>query len=136
MLQFCDDYGVRYTGMIIEDYSDEVDGLFPRQSDQERFNHFGALLLDYGGEIGLHGYNHQPLCFTGFDFQDKVDYNTWKTKQDAVNALTEVLNFTQTLFPDNQVSVYVPPSNILSEEGRELLHTEFPQIKTHQQPVH
>lgn len=130
MLQFCDDYGVRYTGMIIEDYSDEVDGLFPRQSDQERFNHFGALLLDYGGEIGLHGYNHQPLCFTGFDFQDKVDYNTWKTKQDAVNALTEVLNFTQTLFPDNQVSVYVPPSNILSEEGRELLHTEFPQIKT------
>ena len=33
------------------------------------------------------------------------------------------------LFPENEIAVYVPPSNILSEEGRRLLHDEFPQIK-------
>ncbi len=130
MLKFCDDFGVKYTGLIIEDYTEEIDGIFPRQQDQERFNHFGALLLDHGGEIGLHGYNHLPLCFTGFDFKNKVDYKTWKTEDDASRALHEVLDYAKELFPDNNVSVYVPPSNILSQEGREMLKNKFPQIKT------
>ena len=130
MLRFCDDYGVKYTGLVIEDYSEDVDGIFPRQKDQERFNHFGALLLDHGGEIGLHGYNHLPLCFSGFDFMGKVDYKTWKSEPDAARAVAEALDFTKMLFPDNQVSVYVPPSNILSAEGRAFLKKNFPQIKT------
>ena len=130
MLKFCDDFGVKYTGMLIEDSTDEVDGIFPRQKDEERFNHFGALLLNHGGEIGLHGYNHLPLCFPGFDYKGKVDYKTWKTEGDAVHALREALDYTKTLFPDNRVSVYVPPSNILSAEGRKLLGKQFPEIKT------
>lgn len=130
MLKFCDDYGVRYTGMIIEDYTEDVDGLFHRQTDQERFRHFGALLLDNGGEIGLHGYNHLPLCFPGFDFKGKVNYKRWKTEQDAAAALREAIDYTHTLFPDATVSTYVPPSNILSAEGRRMLKANFPQIKT------
>ena len=129
MLKFCDDYGIKYTGLLIEDYSEEVDGIFPRQKDTERFNHFGALLLNHGGEIGLHGYNHLPLCFTGFDFKKQVNYRTWKTQKDATRAIDEALNFAKGLFPENQVAVYVPPSNILSKEGRQFLRANFPQIK-------
>lgn len=130
MLQFCDDYGVKYTGVVIETYEEEVDGSFPRQQELERFEHFGALLLNHGGEIGLHGYNHLPLCFNGFDFKGEVDYETWNRREDVITAVQELIDFTSMLFPENQPSVYVPPSNILSEEGRALLKEEFPQIKT------
>ena len=129
MLKLCDTYGVKYTGVIIENYDENTDGVMTRQTDRERFNHFGAMLLDHGGEIGIHGYNHLPLCFSGFDFKDKVDYKTWSSEADACNALDEVFAFTKDLFPENQPQVYVPPSNILSDEGRQLLSERYPQIK-------
>lgn len=129
VLALADKYGIRYTGMLIDDYTEEVDGSFPQQKDTERFLHFGSLLLDNGGEIGLHGYNHLPLCFTGFDFKGQVDYKPWKTKENAVRAVNRALELGKSLFPDNQISVYVPPSNILSDEGRKLLHDSVSQIK-------
>lgn len=129
MLAVSDKYGIKFTGLLIDDYSEEVDGSFPQQKDTERFTHFGSLLLNNGGEIGIHGYNHLPLCFNGFDFKNKVNYKTWKSKDDAVRALNRATQLIETLFPDNQISVYVPPSNILSAEGRKLLHDYIPQVK-------
>lgn len=129
MLQLCDTFGVKYTGVIIEDYNEKVDCVITRQTDQERFNHFGAMLLNAGGEIGIHGYNHQPLCFSGFDFMDKVDYDTWVSEEAAIQALDEVFDYTESLFPENNIQVYVPPSNILSDEGRQLLIEKYPQLK-------
>lgn len=129
VLSLSDKYGIKYTGMLIDDYTEEVDGTFPQQTDIERFQHFGSMLLDNGGEIGLHGYNHLPLCFSGFDYKNKVDYKPWKTYKDAVRALNCALDLGNMLFPDNEISVYVPPSNILSYEGRKLLHESLPQIK-------
>lgn len=129
MLSLCDKYGIRYTGMLIDDYTEEVDGSFPQQTDTERYIHFGSLLLNNGGEIGLHGYNHLPLCFTGFDFKGLVNYIPWKSTENAVRALNTAIELGNSLFPENEIAVYVPPSNILSEEGRRLLHDEFPQIK-------
>lgn len=129
MLTLCEEYGIRYTGMLIEDYDDETGGIFPRQTDTERFEHFGFMLLNHGGEIGIHGYNHQPLCFSGFDFKNQVDYNTWPSRESAINATTECIDYIETMFEGNTPVVYVPPSNILSEEGRTLLKEEFPQIQ-------
>ncbi len=129
VLALSDKYGIKFTGLLIDDYAEEVDGSFPQQRDTERFTHFGSLLLNNGGEIGLHGYNHLPLCFNGFDFKGKVNYKTWKTEEDALTSLNRAIDLNNSLFPDNEVSVYVPPSNILSAEGRQLLHDQLPQIK-------
>lgn len=49
--------------------------------------------------------------------------------RNAVRALNTAIELGNSLFPENEIAVYVPPSNILSEEGRRLLHDEFPQIK-------
>lgn len=117
MLSLCDKYGIRYTGLLIDDYTEEVDGSFPQQKDTERFMHFGSLLLNNGGEIGLHGYNHLPLCFTGFDFKGLVNYIPWKSSENAVRALNTAIELGNSLFPDNEIAVYVPPSNILSGGG-------------------
>lgn len=130
MLEFCDIYGIKYTGLVIEDYDDKVDGTFPRQNDTERFTHFGSMLLDYGGEIGIHGYNHQPICFTGFKYDDNMDYNSWPNEDNVETAMKEVKDFIHELFPEVKPQVYVPPSNVLSEEGRAMFKEKFPFIKT------
>lgn len=117
-----EEYGIRYTGLVIEQYSDQVSGPFERNSDTQRFRYFGNMLLDQGGEIGLHGYNHMPLCMTGFNYQGEYDgYRLWRNREDMEEALTELKGFCEELFPEENFRVYVPPSNILSPEGREAL---------------
>lgn len=117
-----EEYGVRYTGLVIEQYSDQVTGPFERNDDTQRFRYFGNMLLDQGGEIGFHGYNHMPLCMVGFDYKGEYDgYRLWRTQADMEESLTELKEFCEDLFPKENFQVYVPPSNILSSEGREAL---------------
>ncbi|SEA68014.1 hypothetical protein SAMN05216349_12239 [Oribacterium sp. KHPX15] len=118
-------YGIDYTGLVIEDYSDVVSGAFPRNYETSQFLYYGNMLLDEGGEIGIHGYNHMPLVLENFDYQDKYDsYVPWPTTNDIKKSLREVFDFTHKLFPNEELNVYVPPSNILSKEGRQILSEE------------
>lgn len=128
MLKLANTYGIKYTGLLIEDYTDHVTGEFPRQTSTERFNHFGASLLNHGGEIGLHGYNHQPLAFTGFAFDEGIYYNTWFTESDMKRAFDEMIAFIGLQYPEITPTIYVPPSNILSPEGRDFLVNNYPQV--------
>ena len=50
-----------------------------------------------------------------------------KAMQDA---LGELIRFGKEMFPGTELSVYVPPSNVLSEEGRKMLAEKFPEIRT------
>lgn len=123
-------YGIIHTGLIIEDYSDLVEAPFVRTESVERFLFFGNMLQNRGGELGFHGYNHMPLCLEGFDYKGLYDgYNLWETTAQMASALTELQDFSSQLFPDCTFRVYVPPSNILSEEGRETLLQTLPDIR-------
>lgn len=123
-------YGVRYTGMVIEEYSDQVAGPFERNTDTRRYQYFGNMLLEQGGEIGFHGYNHMPLCLGNFDYLGMYDfYVQWESYEDMKAGLSELNEFCEGLFPKEKFQVYVPPSNILSEEGRTMLLEDFPQIR-------
>lgn len=123
-------YGIKYTGMVIEQYSDQVSGTFVRNTDLERYLYFGNMLLDAGGEIGLHGYNHMPLVLENFDYQGLFDsYSQWPSYQDMVGAVTELKDFCTGLYPDRTFQVYVPPSNIISGEGISMLASDFPDVK-------
>lgn len=123
-------YHIVHTGLIIEDYNDNVEAPFYKQTDKQNFDFYGNMLLNHGGEIGIHGYNHMPLCLEGFDFKGMYDgYNQWKTKEDMKTALLEVQSFASSLYPSQKFSVYVPPSNLLSTEGREALKETLPNLK-------
>jgi hypothetical protein len=87
------------------------------------------MLLRKGGELGYHGYNHQPLCLNR-DYKGIYDYKAWKDYGSMKKAFSHLVDFCDELFPDVNMSVYVPPSNLLAEEGREMLIKEFPHIKT------
>lgn len=123
------DYGIRFTGLAIEDYSDDTQAPLPANGDTYRFVYFGNMLLSQGGEIGFHGYNHMPLCLETFDNKSVLDYEKWPSEADMAASLTELERFCTELFKREEFQVYVPPSNILSEEGRKLIGEKFPEIR-------
>ncbi len=123
-------YGIRYTGLVIEEYSDQVKGPFASNTGTSRFQYFGNMLLRQGGEIGLHGYNHMPLVLDDFEYTDEYDsYKPWESLSDMQQGLEELISFCSSLYPNEQFQVYVPPSNILSEEGRSMLLQRFDNIR-------
>lgn len=123
-------YNIRYTGLVIEDYSAQVSGEFPRNKDVQRFQYFGNMLLREGGELGFHGYNHMPLVPENFDYIGQYDsYRQWVSVDAMRDSLNELSSFCHELFPSEQFHVYVPPSNIISAEGRRLLAEDFPEIR-------
>lgn len=124
-------YGIRYTGVMIENYEDAVNQTEPaRQPDTTQFRYFGGMLLQMGGELGFHGYNHQHLALWDTDYGTLYDYKTWKNKETLVASLNELIAFQDEVLPNAHGSVYVPPSNILSVRARKLIGTDVPRIKT------
>ena len=130
MQELASNHNVRYTGVIIENYEDATDGTIKKQKDTRRFQYFGNMLLHQGGELGYHGYNHQPLSLSNVDYGDVLPYDTWKNEAAMKKAVKELIHFGEDTFPSVSMSVYVPPSNVLSAEGREMLAKDFPEIRT------
>lgn len=130
MLSWEEKYGIYHTGLIIEKYSDQVSGTFSPNESTSQFLSYGNMLLNNGGELGFHGYNHQPLCLEGIDAEKQYGtYNLWPSETDIENSLSELDRFSKSLFPEEDFEVYVPPSNILSDSGKEALLDACPNIK-------
>lgn len=129
MMNLSDKYGLKYTGLAIECYDDAIDGSTDASPDTGTFLNFGNMLLRKGGELGYHGYNHQPLCIDR-DYKGIFEYKSWQDADAITKAFTHLVDFCDTLFPDVPMSIYVPPSNLLAPEGREILLREFEQIRT------
>lgn len=121
-------YGLRYTGLVIENYNDIVSGELPGNESTADFRYFGNLLLRSGGEIGYHGYNHQPLCGPDYVYEEELGYQNWSSIEEMALSVDTLRSFTEEVFPGTSRTVYVPPSNVLSPEGRTMLGERFPDI--------
>ncbi len=130
MMTLAAKHGVKYTGVIIENYEDNTDENITEQTDVQRFQYFGNMILHQGGELGYHGYNHQPLSLSNVDYGTVLPYKTWTSLDAMEKAVDELIRFGKKMFPATELSVYVPPSNVLSEEGRKLLREKFPEIRS------
>ena len=130
LLKLSQKYSIRYTGVMIENYGDDTQSEPERQQDVQQFRYFGSLLLRQGGELGFHGYNHQPLVLPDTDYADLYSYNQWPSDEAIVAAMNELISFQNSVLPHAHGTVYVPPSNVLSAEGRRVLGTKVPQIRT------
>ena len=130
LLRLAQRYGIRFTGVLIENYEDDTLSPPTRQKDTQPFRYYGGLLLRQGGELGYHGYNHQPLVLPDTDYKDEYAYHQWPSREALAAAMEELIGFAQAVLPYAQGSVYVPPSNILSAAGRQVLSAEVPAIRT------
>ena len=50
-----------YTGVLVETYNDKINGSFEERLVEENLLTYGQDLIKMGGELGVHGYNHQSL---------------------------------------------------------------------------
>ena len=130
MLNLADKFGLKYTGLAITSYNDVTDGTADAKPDTGHFLSFGNMLLRRGGELGYHGFNHQPLCLSNCDYKGEYDYNTWESTDAMQSAFDALVSLCEELFPEVEFAAYVPPSNLLSAEGREFLLAEYPAVKT------
>ncbi|MCL2833124.1 MAG: DUF2194 domain-containing protein [Treponema sp.] len=131
MLAFSDKYGFKYTGLFVETYDDNVNSDFVPEPQyvSERMKYFGTLFLNHGNEIGMHGYNHQSLVLPNFDYGDELDYNKWPSLANMKTSLDELVRYDEEMFPGTKMRIYVPPSNVLSHEGRTVIRDDFKDIR-------
>lgn len=130
LMRLAQQYSIRFTGVMIENYEDDTQSTPVRQSDTQQFRYYGSLLLQQGGEVGFHGYNHQPLVLPDTDYKDLYSYRQWPSEEAIAAAMNELIDFQKTVLPNTEGSVYVPPSNILSAAGRKVLGSTVSQIRT------
>ena len=122
-------YNIKYTGGMLEDYNFKVDPPFDIQLNNERQKYFGALNLADGGEIGLHGFNHVPLCLTEAQVNQAYGYPGWPTTESMQLSMYELYRFAQSSFPNYSFTTYIPPSNILCSDSRLWLPTVLPGLR-------
>lgn len=130
MLALSHKYNMIYTGVIIGTYNDDVENITQDSFDlnMKDLIYYGRELLNAGGEIGLHGYNHQPLAMK--ELVDKeLNYKPWKNKDKMIKSIQEVDKLAKSAFPNYEFRVYVPPSNILYPEGKKALLESNTDIK-------
>lgn len=131
MLKLAERYDIKYTGVAIETYTNHVKPPFMPEENNEtnRTNLilYGRELFKSGGEMGIHGYNHQSLAPQGF--ARHIDYKPWDSQEDMTESLKEIKRYLGDVYPDYRLKVYVPPSNILSPEGRKALVQALPDLK-------
>ncbi len=129
VLSLGEEHNIPYTGLIIETYNDDTSEELSENKSTADYYYYGNMLLNKGGEVGYHGYNHQPLCGPDYQYKENLGYKVWDSYDAMYNALEELTEFSTGIFSGTELQVYVPPSDVLSEEGRQLISEEFPNIK-------
>lgn len=121
-------YNLVYTGMYIQTYNDKVTPPFENINSQtDNLRIYGRELIKKG-ELGFHGYNHQSLVVDQ-NVADIFNYYAWNSIDDMIMALKQSKSILEKTLPEYKIYSYVPPSNVLSKEGRVALKAVFPDLK-------
>lgn len=121
-------YNIVYTGLFVATYNDIINPEEFYFNEDPMMKYYGNSLLKNQYELGLHGYNHQPLALEG-DLPKEMNYTPWASKEDMESSIKKLLKESRSLFPESKFYTYVPPSNYLSEEGRQAVFDALPDLK-------
>jgi len=120
-----------YTGYIIGTYNDVTESEKFSEFDENDLQdqiYFGRELLALNGEIGIHGYNHQPLGFKE-EVSHEHGYKDWKTEKDMAQSIIKIRETLKDLYGGLEAKVYVPPSNIIGKTGKKVLKENLPSLE-------
>ncbi|CUM95226.1 DUF2194 domain-containing protein [Turicibacter sanguinis] len=128
-------YNMKINGYLIYNYENDVSDQDLLLNDIVRRDHLllqGENLLKSGGELALHGFNHQPLRIHDYLPEEAavLGYKTWDSIEAMVSSLSNLANYISEVYPNYTPQSYVAPSNILSEEGRVALKEAFPSLRS------
>lgn len=122
-------HGLKYTGLLVESFNENVQPPFQKTMSVDDHRYYGRMLLRSGGDIGLQGYNHVPLCLAGDGTNQEAGYPAWTSRANATLAVKTMADFAHSVFPGESFVVYVPPANILCPEARQWLRAAVPEIR-------
>ena len=125
-------YDFTYTGYMIGTYRDdtELEGEELLEIARYPMLYFGRNLLNIGGEIGLHGYNHQSMVTAAEPIDPELGYRPWDDQQQMEEAVTEAKRLFTYYFPEESLKSYVPPSNVINQTGLAALEQSLPELQT------
>ena len=130
MQKIAERYGIRYSAFLIQCYEADVQGPFTNVDHQPSAAYFSKLLLETGSELGLHGYNHQPLVLEGYTFDEKNSgYTYWITVESMLDSIKAALAYASSLSQDVNIQAYVAPSNVLGSEAMNAMIRQFEDIR-------
>lgn len=133
-------YGIAFTGTLQENNDGDIDPPYESTASTHRYEYFISLLQESGGEVGLYGYNQQPLCIEAdnlqpsdpelyqYGYEEDMELEYWASKHNMEAALQEVKRFQQNI-DKSVMTVYTPPYGILSESGLSALKNSLPEIR-------
>ncbi|TGA98529.1 DUF2194 domain-containing protein [Sporolactobacillus shoreae] len=123
---------IKYTTVAIGTYQKIVKPPFPdfSQLDRNAYLYFGWENLSMGGELGIHGFNHQPLLLKSDPVDKSLNYVSWKNEQYMGQSIVALQKLVHQFFPKNKIKVYVPPSDIMNKTGLDALSKYAPNIET------
>lgn len=135
-----EEYGIRYTATILENNDTDVEPPYEEQGTHNRYQYFLSLLMEMGGDVGLYGYNQQPLCLADNpltpayegeeqDYEEGLGLRYWSSRENMAAALTEAQRFQKSILGGTDMRVYTPPSNIWSEDGIQAVKETLPDIQ-------
>lgn len=130
MIRAAAEYDYKYTGAVIQTYEATMRPPFDDNAEDSLSNliMYGRDILKQGGEIGIHGYNHQSLTMNA-GVSRAFGYKTWASEADMADSVRSVYAFIRGAFPEYGVHAYVPPSNVLGPEGRNALVQAWPELR-------
>ena len=118
MQRIADEYGIKYSTFAVQTYDNNTSGEFGNTDNRESAAYYASLILNMGGEVGIHGYNHQPLVLEGYKFdKENEGYTAWPNVMSMLESVKSVIKYTEGLTDDLYVEAYVAPSNVLSNEA-------------------
>ncbi|MBM7624818.1 DUF2194 domain-containing protein [Sporohalobacter salinus] len=124
-------YNLKYTGLVIGSYNLQTSGSLPDfyQQNLEDIKYFGRRLAEAGGELGIHGYNHNSLALAGEMNFNEYGYYPWESRLVMEKGLMKLKKALKSMYGDINVYTYVPPSNIISRTGKIAVKNIFPELK-------
>jgi len=121
-------YKLKYTGLLVTTYNNVVNPPFTPENNQDILSMYAASLLANGFEMGLHGYNHNSLMVKSSYGGREPMYPPWPNIRNMELSLGQLIKTERQIFPDYRCVTYVPPSNMLSPEGRQALMAALPDL--------
>lgn len=128
---FVKQHRLKLTGLAIGTFNEDTVAPLDllNDMDREQIMYFGRRLSEAGGELGIHGYNHQSLALEGqMRFAD-YGYSPWESQETMEEGLAILKTALNEMFGDITFYTYAAPSNLVSGEGRSAVKNVFKDVK-------
>ena len=130
MQQIAEEYEIAFTTFVIQSYDDNVEGPFNNQDNIKSAKYYASLIIGMGGEVGIHGYNHQPLVLEGFEYNNEnAGYVEWPSAKKMLESIDAVIKYTESLTDELYVQAYIAPSNVISDEALLAMQNRFEDLR-------